>query len=251
MQIDGAVVGGDEDWLISPPINLDTQTGEHFLFDYNDVNAGVMIEADGLRIYIDPIDLSSSYNEFPADAILITHEHGDHYQESTIDIISTDETIIAMPDIVAAISTLDNVTAVAPEDSFLVGSINISCFYMYTFAPEGYTSSHPIENNYVSYLVDIDGFVIFHAGDSSNIPEYSQLQSKVDVAMLPLGPGCQTMTGIDVVNALDMIKPAYFIPIHYTEIGKEDFIAVYYVSVGNTGCEFLDLAYYGTIEFNS
>ena len=214
-------------------------------------NAGVMIEADGLRIYIDPIDLAYNYNEFPADAVLITHDHGDHYQESTIDIVKTDETIIAMPEVVAAISTLEDVTSVAPLDSFLIGSINVTCFYMYTFAPEGYTSSHPIESNYVSYLIDIDGFVLFHAGDSSNIPEYSQLQNEVDVAMLPLGPGCQTMTGLDVVNAIDMIKPAYFIPIHYTDIGKEDFIAVYYVSVGNTGCEFLDLAYYGTIEFNS
>ncbi len=214
-------------------------------------NAGVMIEADGLRIYIDPIDLDSSYSEFPADAVLITHDHGDHYQESTINIIATDETIIAMPGVVTAISSLEDVITVAPEDSFLVGSINVTCFYMYTFAPEGYESSHPIESNYVSYIIDIDGFVIFHAGDSSNIPEYSQLQNKVDIALLPLGPGCQTMTGIDVVNAIDMIKPDYFIPIHYTEIVKEEFIAIYYVAVENCGCEMLDLAYFGSIEFDS
>ncbi|MBY9000356.1 MAG: MBL fold metallo-hydrolase [Candidatus Heimdallarchaeota archaeon] len=213
-------------------------------------NAGVMIEANGLRIYIDPIDLDNSYNDFPADAVLITHDHGDHYQESTIDIISTDETIIAMPGVVAAISSLEGVITVAPEDSFLVGSINVTCFYMYTFAPEGYESSHPIESNYVSYLIDIDGFVIFHAGDSSNIPEYSQLQNKVDVAFLPLGPGCQTMTGLDVVNAIDMIKPTYFIPIHYSEGANEDFIAIYSISIGNIGCEIVNLAYFESTEFN-
>ena len=213
-------------------------------------NAGVMIEANGLRIYIDPIDLAYNYSEFPADAVLITHDHGDHYQESTIDIIKTDETIIAMPDVVVAISTLENVTSVAPLDSFLVGTINVTCFYMYTFAPEGYTSSHPIESNYVSYLIDIDGFVIFHAGDSSNIPEYSQLQDKVDLALLPLGPGCQTMTGLDVVNAIDMIKPSYFIPIHYDDFVKEQFIAVYSIAVGNCGCEIIDLEYYESYVFD-
>ena len=44
-------------------------------------NAGVMIEADDLRIYIDPIDLPSEYRDMPADAILITHDHGDQYRQ--------------------------------------------------------------------------------------------------------------------------------------------------------------------------
>ncbi len=212
-------------------------------------NAGVMIEANGLRIYIDPIDLAYSYNELPADAVLITHDHGDHFQESTIDRIATDETIIAMPEIVAVTTTLEGVISVAPEDSFLIGSINVTCFYMYTFAPLGYESSHPIESNYVSYLIDIDGFVLFHSGDSSNIPEYSQLQNKVDVAFLPLGPGCQTMTGIDVVYAIDMIKPTYFIPIHYAPDANTDFILIYGTSIENCGCEIIDLEYYETYVF--
>ena len=50
-------------------------------------NAGTMIEYDDTRIYIDPFDLSSSYSNYPADAILITHEHGDHYDPTSIDII--------------------------------------------------------------------------------------------------------------------------------------------------------------------
>ncbi|MHA1483239.1 MAG: MBL fold metallo-hydrolase [Candidatus Heimdallarchaeaceae archaeon] len=212
-------------------------------------NAGVMIEANGLRIYIDPIDLAYNYNEFPADAVLITHNHGDHYQESTIDIIATDETIIAMPDMIAVTTSLEGVISVAPADSFLIGSINITCFYMYTFAPSGYESSHPIESNYVSYLIDIDGFVLFHSGDSSNIPEYSQLQNNVDVAFLPLGPGCQTMTGIDVVNAIGMIKPTYFIPIHYAQDANTEFCETYEISIENYGSIIIDLEYYESYVF--
>ncbi|MBL1278784.1 MAG: endonuclease [Fluviicola sp.] len=44
MQIDGTGGADDLDWLISPAINMDAQTDEFFMFDYNDVNAGNMIE---------------------------------------------------------------------------------------------------------------------------------------------------------------------------------------------------------------
>jgi L-ascorbate metabolism protein UlaG (beta-lactamase superfamily) len=121
---------------------------------------------------------------------------------------------------------------------------------MYTFAPLGYDSSHPIESNYASYLIDIDGFVLFHSGDSSNIPEYFQLQNRGDVAFLPLGPGCQTMTGIDVVNAIGIIKPTYFIPIHFAQDANTVFIGTYGTSIESYGCEIIDLEYYETCVFD-
>ena len=47
-------------------------------------NAGVMIESNGVRIYIDPINLNSDYSDFKADAVFITHPHGDHYEPLSI-----------------------------------------------------------------------------------------------------------------------------------------------------------------------
>ena len=44
MQINGIGGSNDEDWLVSPSINMDAQTDEFFLFDYNDVNPGNLIE---------------------------------------------------------------------------------------------------------------------------------------------------------------------------------------------------------------
>lgn len=44
MQIDGIGGSNDEDWLISPAINMDAQTDEFFMFDYNDLNPGNLIE---------------------------------------------------------------------------------------------------------------------------------------------------------------------------------------------------------------
>ncbi|MCK4897039.1 MAG: hypothetical protein KAS47_09525, partial [Candidatus Heimdallarchaeota archaeon] len=81
------------------------------------------------------------------------------------------------------------------------------------------------------------------------IPEYSQLQNTVDVAFLPLGPGCQTMTGIDVVNAIGMIKPTYFVPIHYATDANTEFCETYEISIENYGSIITDLEYYESYVF--
>ncbi|MHA2357587.1 MAG: MBL fold metallo-hydrolase [Candidatus Heimdallarchaeaceae archaeon] len=178
-------------------------------------NAGVMIEAKGLRIYVDPVDLFTNYSDYPSDGILITHEHGDHYQGFYVNLLSNDDTVIAFPAIMtSAISSHDGI-GVVPGDSFMVSSINVTCFYMYTFPVNGYDASHPREYNYTSYIIDIDGFTIFHAGDTKDLPEYTQLTGKIDVALLPMGPGCQTMVDMEIVDAINMINPDYYIPIHF------------------------------------
>ncbi|TFF96931.1 MBL fold metallo-hydrolase [Candidatus Thorarchaeota archaeon] len=190
-------------------------------------HAGVMIEARGLRIYIDPINLEDNYTQLPADVVLITHHHGDHYQESNVSLLQKEGTINVFPAIMSeAIATHDGVSVV-PGDTMTMGSIMISAFYMYTTAPEGFDSTHPRESNYTSYLVDINGFTIFHAGDSRNITEYEQLSGSVDVALLPIGPGCQTMYGYEVVDAIEKMQPGYFIPIHTTELNAELFLYTY------------------------
>jgi L-ascorbate metabolism protein UlaG (beta-lactamase superfamily) len=101
-------------------------------------NAGVMIEADGMRIYIDPIELPSNYSELPADAVLITHPHGDHFNSTVIDMLLKEDTEIIMPSNMSAEVTEYGAIGVVPGDSVLVGDISITAFYMYTTAPEGY-----------------------------------------------------------------------------------------------------------------
>ncbi|MDH4212615.1 MAG: MBL fold metallo-hydrolase [Candidatus Thorarchaeota archaeon] len=190
-------------------------------------NAGVMIEADGLRIYIDPIGLPSNYSALPADAVLITHPHGDHYNSTIIEMLQKESTVNVMPSNMSAEVALHDATGVVPGDSLVVGSITIRAFYMYTIAPEGYEASHPPEANWTSYLIDYKGFTIFHAGDSKNINEYTQLAGTIDVALLPLGPGCQSMADGEVVDAIDKLQARNFLPIHTTNYGAENFILFY------------------------
>ncbi|MFW9800597.1 MAG: MBL fold metallo-hydrolase [Candidatus Thorarchaeota archaeon] len=213
-------------------------------------NAGVMIEAEGLRIYIDPVDLPSSYSGSPADAILITHDHGDHYQSSVIDMLQKNDTVNVFPAIMtSAISTHDGL-GVNPDDQIQVGSANITAFFMYTFPESGSDASHPAESNFTSYIVEINGFAVFHAGDSKALLEYTELAGRIDVAMLPLGPGCQTMADYEVVRAIQRIEPDYFIPIHFAEGAVDTFCSSYRTQIeGTHNCEVITLAPFASRTF--
>ena len=227
----GSVVAGAAIVVPTTVVLLNNNNSDEMVFTLL-YNAGVMIEAKGLRIYIDPINLPyQNYSDLDADAILITHDHGDHYQYSMVSMLQKENTTNVFPAIMTeAINDHDGMSVI-PGDTFFIGttdvSIKISCFYMYTFAPEPYDPSHPPESNYTSYIIDIDGFTIFHAGDSGDLPEYSELTGTIDWALLPLGPGCQTMYDLEVVNVLETIGPTYFTPIHSDEEGRNRFLSIY------------------------
>ena len=214
-------------------------------------NAGVMIEADDTRIYIDPIDLPNEYRDKPADAILITHDHGDHYQYATIYMLQKEGTVNVFPAIMDTEIARHDGIGVVPEDEVELGDIKITAYYMYTYSSvPGATATHPEESQFTSYIVDIDGFTIFHAGDSKNLDEYEDLTGTINVAMLPLGPGCQTMYETEVVNVLQVIEPDYFIPIHFTVGVNDQFVSRFGGSIrATTECEICNLDHFTTNTF--
>jgi L-ascorbate metabolism protein UlaG (beta-lactamase superfamily) len=191
-------------------------------------NAGVMIESKGVRIYVDPVLLPEEYENKPADVVCVTHPHGDHYSILDINKIQIEDTINIFPANMSDALTLFDGVGVNPEVEVVISdTLTITAFYMYTFSLEGYDATHPAENNWTSYIIDINGFVIFHAGDSKNIPEYEQLTGRIDVAMLPLGPGCQTMFEMEVVDAINTIQPDYMVPLHFQEPANDIFYNTY------------------------
>ncbi len=216
-------------------------------------NAGIMIEAKNTRIYVDPIDLPQEYRELPADAILITHDHGDHYQYEAIAMLQKEGTMNVFPAIMSDEIRLHNGVAVAPGDELEVGEIKVTAYFMYTLSPgPDMPASHPAESRYTSYIIDIGGFTIFHAGDSKNIPEYEELVDEINVALLPLGPGCQTMYGEEVVDVVQLIQPDYLVPIHYTDDSYRQFNSVYKRSVeGLTDCTVCSLDNFASYSFET
>jgi L-ascorbate metabolism protein UlaG (beta-lactamase superfamily) len=210
-------------------------------------NAGVMIEHKGVRIYIDPINLDRSYLDLKADAVFVTHPHGDHYDQLSITRVSKGETIKVFPENMSLEIDICDGIGVNPGDEIQVEHITVTAYYMYTLPIGEYPASHPQEANWTSYIIDIEGFTFFHAGDSKNIPEYEDIAGTINVALLPLGPGCQTMADLEVVDAADALEADYLIPIHYGTGVPEDFITNYGHLMGD--CEIVHLEYWSSHQF--
>ncbi len=234
--------------LNTPPVSEDTSIKLTLLG-----NAGVMIEADGMRIYIDPYTLPSNYSTLPADAVLITHPHGDHYNSTCIDMLQKPSTVNILPNNMTAELAAHDGVGVNPLDTVQVGNINITAFYMYTeiWIDGERFASHPSEANWTSYIIDINGFKILHAGDSKNITEYELISGQMDVVLLPLGPGCQAMTGLEVVDAIDKLQPDYFIPIHFEYFFySENFVQAYDADIAAcSDCTPMAIEYFSSYTF--
>ena len=225
------------------PLNNDNTVTLTLLY-----NAGIMIEYKKTRIYVDPYQLDVTYTDLKADYILITHPHADHYQPSSIRMIEKEDTVFIMPEQMKVQVEFHDAIGVNPEEVYEFRKITITPYYMYTL-PEGESfASHPQEFNWTSFIIDINGFTVFHAGDSKDIPEYDNLAGLINVACLPLGPSCQTMYDMEVVDAINSIEANYFIPIHYGEGACPTFIASFGSYITSV-CELIHLEYWATHVF--
>jgi L-ascorbate metabolism protein UlaG (beta-lactamase superfamily) len=215
--------------------------------------AGVMIEVAGVRIYIDPFILPSNHTDMPADVILITHQHYDHYSPLDIEDVMTNDTLFVCPEnMTDAVERFDGL-GVNPGDSFMVGAINITAFHMYMPDYDERISAHPRAANATSYIIEIEGFTIFHAGDSKYMDELSELTGTIDVAFLPIyfdpGYGALNESLLPVVDAIDLLQPNYTIPTHFTDADRETFISEYCVLIENPSCEILNFSFFTSRTF--
>jgi L-ascorbate metabolism protein UlaG (beta-lactamase superfamily) len=68
--------------------------------------------------------------------------------------------------------------------------------------------------------VNLDGFKIYHTGDSDLIPEMNEIHT--DVALLPVS-GTYVMTVSEAIEATKVLQPKLVIPMHFGSIvGSKD-----------------------------
>ena len=167
-------------------------------------HAGVRIQGSKI-IYIDPWKLK---NGGPADIILITHDHYDHCSPEDIAKIRKKDTIVIAPDSCAGRL---GARAVKPGDKIDINGIIIKMVPAYNVDKQ----FHPRSNNWVGYVITIDGKTIYHSGDTDAIPEMENI--KTDIAFLPVG-GTYTMNAKEAARIASKMQPELAVPIHYGSV---------------------------------
>ena len=169
----------------------------------------------GVSIQIDPVTENvryTDYKRFPkADIIMLTHEHGDHFDPATIDTLSTAATRLYMNQ--RCYDSLKRGTVLRNGDHLqLLDGIVLDVVPAYNIT-EGHTQYHPqgVGNGYV---FTFDGSLrIYVAGDTEDIDELSNVKD-IDVCFLPVNQP-YTMTVEQAVRAAQIIKPRILIPYHF------------------------------------
>jgi L-ascorbate metabolism protein UlaG (beta-lactamase superfamily) len=168
------------------------------------------IAAEDALMYIDPYQIAE---EDEADIVLITHSHGDHCSPNDLAQVVGSETIVVAPqDCAQAIAPLNPAEhrVLAPGMSTEIDTITIDAVPAYNIVK---TQFHPKRNQWVGYIITVDGVRLYHAGDTEHIPEMDEIEC--DVALLPLGQ-TYTMSGIEeAAEAARAIGAEVVIPMHY------------------------------------
>lgn len=193
------------------------------------VHASIRLDIGGRHIYIDPVrklgnravDLAAMPK---ADYILVTHEHGDHFDAEAIRLLSTGSTRLVTnqrcadqlgnlrPALMDVMKNGDHLTMADDFSLEAVPAYNTT---------EGHQQFHP-KGRDNGFVITLDGLRIYVAGDTEDVPEMASLaptekdgqQQAIDVAFLPCNQP-YTMTIDQLVSAAKVIKPKVLFPYHY------------------------------------
>jgi L-ascorbate metabolism protein UlaG (beta-lactamase superfamily) len=165
-------------------------------------------------IYIDPFKIDKDYND--ADIVFITHDHFDHYSEEDIDKVINENTTIIIPEelltkILRKGINKNAVITVESNKEYMVQGIKFETIPAYNTNK----TFHPKENDWVGYIITLDGIRYYIAGDTDITKENRKV--KCDVAFVPVG-GTYTMNYSEAAELVNIIKPKIAVPIHYGSV---------------------------------
>ena len=178
-------------------------------------HASVVLETPIGVMYIDPVGEAAQYSDFPAaDMILITHEHGDHYNADTLNALMGEDTMLLTNPAVFDMLPEDlrsNAMSLANGEMTEQAGVSISAIPAYN-TTEGRTDFHP-EGRDNGYVLDFDGFRVYVSGDTEDIPEMRALEN-IDLAFVCMNLPF-TMDATAAASAVTEFAPSYVYPYHY------------------------------------
>ena len=177
-------------------------------------HASFKIKGDSKTIYIDPWKIASPSAD--ADIILVGHSHYDHLSIPDVEKISKPTTVLVAPEDCAN-QLQGEVNIVKPGDVLNFEDVIVEAVPAYN--PD--KAFHPRANNWVGFIVTVDGERLYYASDTDIIPEMAEVRD-IQVSLLPVG-GTYTMGPKEAAQAAETIKPEIAVPYHYGDIvGSEE-----------------------------
>ena len=177
-------------------------------------HSGFRVRAGEAVVYIDPYRVAGGP---PADLILITHGHYDHFSPQDIERLSDERTCLVGPHAVAE-RVAGHVVAVAPGqviDDEIVRGVEVRAVAAYNTSKRDANGElfHPRDAGMVGYELGVRGERLYHSGDTDVIPEMDSVTG-VDVALLPVS-GVYVMTAGEAAEAARRIQPRVAVPMHW------------------------------------
>jgi len=171
-------------------------------------HASFKIVSEGTVIYIDPWKLEEAKND--GTVILVSHSHYDHYSMDDIGkAVSDNWEFITTEDVVKEYGVGD---VIKPGETLEFAGGKVTAVAAYNTNKE----FHPKENEWVGFIIELDGKRIYYAGDT-DITEEMAGQTGIDLALLPVG-GTYTMNAAEAAAATVKFQPTKALPYHWGDI---------------------------------
>lgn len=188
-------------------------------------HACIRLEKDGQTLVIDPGAFSEEDAAVGADAVLITHEHLDHFSEDRLRAALEADPAV---EVWTLRSVADQISAAFPGRVHTVG--HGDTFTAAGFGVQVHGELHAVIHpdlpriTNVGYLVDGS---VFHPGDSFTVPDHP-----VETLMLPVHAPWNKVS--EVIDYVREVKPQRAIDIHDVLL-KDMARGMYDMHIGNLG----------------
>jgi len=170
---------------------------------------GVVIRSPHVGILIDPVDIDIDKIS-KIDAILITHEHIHHLDESIV----ADIQLNSGCKVIADSASFGRLSAVVPSSKLEEAHVKDE-FQVEEVSVVAEKSSHPAAEPLTYIITSEDGVSVFHSSDSAPFKEMADIgrRYQIDICLCSIGldSGLSPKSGATVAK---LVKPKVAVPYH-------------------------------------